>query len=94
MLPVSKGSWFAVLLLANPPEEAASLGSGVWGLEPETALTPLPGFQPHHFRDIRPWPGCFASFSSVFVSAEGGGHASEHWMRIKCHMRRTVFDNQ
>lgn len=78
MLPVSKGTWFAVLLLANPPEETASLGSGVWGLEPEMALTPLPGFQPHHFGDIRPWPGCFASFSSVYVSAEGGGHASEH----------------
>ena len=40
MLPVSKGTWFAVLLLTKPPEEAASLGSGVWGLEPKMALNP------------------------------------------------------
>lgn len=85
VFPVSRETWFAMLLLTNPPEEAASLGSGVWGLEPKVALNPAARVSAppllRHQTLARLLCFFFTQFS--YLQRVMTIPASEHWVRIK-----------
>lgn len=74
-----------MLLLTNPPEEAASLGSGVWGLEPKVALNPAARVSAppllRHQTLARLLCFFFTQFS--YLQRVMTIPASEHWVRIK-----------